>query len=186
MSASQHQLYQALRNPNAKRYPNYDVKTAEELIADIGNKMADAMNCLAALSRVVRDLEPEPAPVVLPQRRRATPVAVPSPPQTPAQMYRNGVQTLRNAVPPQRFHAAPVQQQPVRRTRRQGAAERIVAALLSPTGVLASQLREIAGYPAGPTVLDRLAASHGFTWYETGTGDKRRYIGNKAPPPRRR
>jgi hypothetical protein len=151
-----------------------------ELVFDIGGKLTDALNTLARLSALVRPSSTAPvtqAPV-LPARRKAPPVQAPAAP-VPVTSWMNAPAP---ALRPR--YIAPVAQAPqkVRQVRRQGAADRIVTALLSPTGVLASQLRDIAGYPCGPTVLDRLSASRGFTWYETGEGVKRRFIGNMPKP----
>jgi hypothetical protein len=142
--------------------PSKNGTASLELVSEIGGKLADAMNTLAHLSRLLRDDQA----IVLPPRRRA-------------------IQAVPAALPTRTRYTPPVTPEtPLRRTRRQGAADRIVAAVMRPTGVLASELQSIAGYPCGPTVLDRLALTHGFTWYETGAGAKRRYIANRTPPRR--
>lgn len=138
-----------------------------DLISDMGNKLVDALNVLARLSALVRT-------PTFPVRQRAVPAPV-APPVVRAPAPVEGPRLRPRYVPPvAQAEAAPR----TRQSRRQGAADRIVAALLSPTGVLASDLRDIAGYPCGPTVIGRLAATRGFEWYETGEGAKRRFIGN--------
>lgn len=148
-----------------------------DLVYQIGSALTDALNILARLSTAVRiDTAPTPA-VVLPLRRKAVQAPVKAPvtlAPVPITSWMTPTKAPRTIEPK------------AKQVRRQGAAGRIVAAVLSPRGVLANELYDIAGYPCGPTVLNRLAASHGFTWREEGEGAQRRFIGNTPKQVRHR
>lgn len=156
------------------------------IIFELGTKLADAMNALAKLSAIVKET---PAAVTLPARQRSTPaptIDLGKAARAPREYGNRSAIKPRTAAPPVPVTSwltpVPLQER-VKQVRRQGAADRIVAALLSPKGVLASELREIAGYPCGPTVLDRLAQSRGFTWYEIGAGTAERRFKGEVPKP---
>lgn len=127
--------------------------------------LAEAMNTLSVLSRKV---SPVPAQALPTRVRRALPVAA-----APAPVLRP--QYMPPVNPPA----------PARKVRRQGAADRVVAAVTSRAGVLASGLPEVAGFPCGAAYLNRLAQSRGLNWWTSGEGAKLRYCGNLKPVDRR-
>ena len=126
----------------------------EELLAKAENQLAAVVFTIGVLSNKLRERGQSNGHAMAIPRRRHAPVAQPTAPVAP--------------------HAQPVVKQ-----RRQGAASRIVAAVLSSTGVLANQLHEIAGYKVGPSILNRLSNTHDFTWWAKGEGNNLRYIGNR-------
>lgn len=76
---------------------------------------------------------------------------------------------------------------PTPRTRRQGASDAIVAALLRPSGVLASELRTIAKYATSEAYLNRLADVHDFTWFQKDQNTpKHRFVANRRVQASRR
>lgn len=60
-------------------------------------------------------------------------------------------------------------------TRRSGAGEAIMSALLRPTGILASELKTYAKYATSAAYLNRLAQVHDFTWWTSHEGDAVKY-----------
>lgn len=130
-----------------------------------------------------RELAAELSITDVPARRVVKPLALVAPVRAiastmPVPTKRSGkAPVIVTALAPKRRPVAPpaVIEAPIKRTRQTGAADRIVAALTARHGVLATELSNVAGYPCGPAVLDRLAATRGFTWTATGEGAKLRY-----------
>lgn len=96
-----------------------------------------------------------------------------------------------NGAPRARTFAVPaparIVEAPKVRTRKQGASDAIVAALLRPSGVLASELRTIAKYATSEAYLNRLADVHDFTWFQKDENTpKHRFVANRRVQASRR
>lgn len=133
-----------------------DNAPADVILNEIATGLVDALNAVSRLSKKLALFMKAPPPPAPARRAIAAPVA-------------------RITLQPE--YMPPLTQERRKATRRKGAANKIIAAIMARQGVLASELSTIAGYACGPAVLDRLAQSRGFTWREVGTGANRRFIG---------
>lgn len=163
---------------------------AYELVTDLGERLADAMNVLAQLSAAVRPLS-LPAPTTrtpLSQHKHGNPAIVYAPP--PAK--RNGAQAkaMESAVVPTPRKVAPATPDnswqngaapSAKRTRRTDIWKQVVDGILSKAGILVTDLRVLGSYASSNAYIDRLAKSHDFQWWSVGEGAKMRYIGNRNP-----